>query len=117
MLGYLRGGSRNGNWRRLSSDDRAMYRAGLEFAKVNSGVRNPMIVARLLDIVEKLKATFKAMLLKRGTDKTEEMLNQYAERGIFEWLPKLRDWLRTPAYIICVGTLQITLKGSNPNCN
>ena len=110
LLSYLYGGFRNGNWRRLSVDDKAMYRAGLEFAKVNREVRNPMIVARLLAIVEKIKARVKTMLLKVGLDKTEEMFSEYAKRGIFSWCPQLKAWLRSQAYIVWLGSLQISLK-------
>ena len=114
LLGYLRRGFRSGNWRRLDHDDRVMYSAGLEFARVNGKIRNPAIVARLLGIVEKLRASIKTRILRAGQDKARKMLNQYQERGVFSWVPQLRDWLRSLGYKFWLGILRITLEGFYP---
>jgi len=41
-----------------------------------------------------------------GLIKALEMLTQYRERGVFKWVPQLKDWLRDPAYKFWLGTVQ-----------
>jgi hypothetical protein len=41
-----------------------------------------------------------------GEIKALEMLTQYKERGVFKWVPQLKNWLRDPAYKFWLGTVQ-----------
>ncbi len=110
LLGHMRRGLRNGRWRELENDlDRVKYRACLEFARVNNGIRNPTMVGWLLGIIERLKAAVRIRVLRVGRIKAGEMLSQYARRGTFKWFPRLKAWLRDPAYILWLGSTQISL--------
>jgi len=114
LLSLLRRGFRNGNWRRLRLDDKAMFSAAVWYAKVKGRIINPRVLAQLLSVIERLKATVRTHILRSGRDKAEEMLNQYKNRGILEWLPRLKAWLNDLNYIFWLGTMQNSLQGFYP---
>lgn len=110
----MRKGFRNGNWRRLSGVDRAMFRAAVWYARVRGRIINVRVVAQLLSVVKRLKASVGTRILEAGRGMAEEMLNQYERRGVFRWLPRLKAWLRDPAYVFWLGSVRISLQGFYP---
>lgn len=101
-------GLRNGNWRRLKSIDKALYRAALEYAKQNERrcVVNGTLVAKLAGLIEKLKETKGMKIFKRGFKKAVAILEKGEETGVFAWAPSLKKWLKDPDYIFWLGTVR-----------
>jgi hypothetical protein len=101
LLTSFRKGLRNGNWRKLSRLEKALYMASLWYSRVQGAIINEMLVSKLSSLVEKLKATSGASVFRRGFEKAVELLNK--GEGIFAWAPSLREWLKDPDYIFWLG--------------
>ncbi|MFQ5711340.1 MAG: hypothetical protein ACE5GD_06130 [Candidatus Geothermarchaeales archaeon] len=110
LLSFQRKGLRNGNWRGLKQVTKSFYRACMWYARVKGRIVNAKVVGMILEIVEKLKATVKTRIIQAGLVKAEEMRVQYRKRGIFEWCPQLKAWLRDSNYILYLG-LNVIHKG------
>jgi hypothetical protein len=94
-------GRRNGNWRKLSRLEKALYRASLWYSRVQGAIINEMLVKMLTVLVDKLKETKGARVFKRGIEKAAALLSN--GEGIFSWAPSLRDWLKDPDYVFWLG--------------
>jgi len=57
---------RNGNWRKLSFEEKVMYKAALALAKFRGKVVNLNLVQRIKSIVEKLLESPKVKLIRLG---------------------------------------------------
>lgn len=108
LLGYWRRGFRNGNWRGLSMVEKAFYRASMWFARVHGWIVSARVVGQLVGIVEKLKSTIGKRILRSGLVRSKEMCTHYEGRGIFRWLPRLREWLIDPDYVFWLGLTQVS---------
>ena len=102
LLRDFRKGLRNGNWRKLSRLEKALYRASLWYSRVHGGIINEMLVSKLSALMEKRKETKGARIFKRGFEKAVELLEK--GEGIFAWAPSLREWLKDPDYVFWLGT-------------
>ena len=100
----FRKGLRNGNWRRLRFLDKALFRAAMGYAKRGRSIVNGLLVEKLLGLAARLKETRGMRIFKRGFERAAEMLDRGEEKGVFIWAPRLKDWLRDPAYIFWLGT-------------
>ena len=97
----FRKGLRNGNWRKLSRLEKALYQASLWYSRVQGAIINEMVVGKLSVLMDKLKATSGARVFKRGYKKAAMLLNN--ADGIFAWAPSLRVWLKDPDYVFWLG--------------
>ena len=97
----FRKGKRNGNWRKLSQLETALYRASLWYSRVQGPLINGMLVNKLSAIVAKLKEGKGARILKRGYEKAVVLLRKGED--IFAWAPRMRDWLKDPDYVFWLG--------------
>ena len=100
----FRKGLRNGNRRKRRFLDKALFRAAMGYAKRGRSIVNGLLVENLLGLIEKLKETKGMRMFKRGYAKAVAMLDRGEEKGMFVWAPRLKDWLRDPAYIFWLGT-------------
>jgi len=103
---YQRKGLRNGNWGRLSFFERAFIRVSISYAKAEGKIVNSKVVANLKSIIEKLTLTFGKRVFIAGSEKSREWLMSFEEKGIFNWTPELRSWLKDPKYIFWLGFFQ-----------
>ncbi len=103
LFSVFRKGLRNGNWYRLDNWEKAFYKATMLYAKLKNRVMNPKVVSIILKIIEKLKETPYLRALKNGLEKAKAMFSFCETNGVFGWCPRLREWLKTPAYIIWLG--------------
>lgn len=87
LLASFRKGLRNGNWRKFSRLEKALYMASLWYSRVQGAIINEMLVGKLSTLMEKLKETKGARVFKRGFEKAVELLNRDEEGGIFTWVP------------------------------
>jgi len=101
LLRDFRKGLRNGNWRKLSRLEKALFMASLWYSRVQGAIINEMVVSKLSSLVDKLKATKGARIFKRGYEKAVELLSK--GEGIFAWAPSLREWLKDPDYVFWLG--------------
>jgi len=102
LLTGFRKGLRNGNWRKLSRLEKALYRASLWYSRGQGAIINEMLVSKLTSLVERLKETKGARIVKRGYEKAVELLSNGED--IFAWAPPLREWLKDPDYVFWLGT-------------
>ena len=101
LLTGFRKGLRNGNWRKLSRLEKALYRASLWYSR-GQAIINEMLVSKLSSLVERLKETKGARIFKRGYEKAVALLNNGED--IFAWAPSLREWLKDPDFVFWLGT-------------
>jgi hypothetical protein len=101
LFAGFRKGKRNGNWRKLSQLEKALYRASLWYSRVQGPIINGMLVNTLATLVSKLKEVNGGRILKRGFEKAVVLLNNGG--GIFAWAPQMRDWLKDPGYVFWLG--------------
>jgi hypothetical protein len=101
LLTGFRKGQRNGNWRKLSRLEKALFMASLWYSRVHGAIINEKLVRMLSMLVDKLKATSGARVFKRGYEKAVALLNN--GEGIFAWAPSLRKWLKDPDYVFWLG--------------
>lgn len=106
LLASFRKGLRNGNWRKLNFLDKALVRASLWYAKHRGGIVNTTLVEKLSALIEKLKETKGMRIFKRGFKKAVKLLEEGEEKGVFVWVPGLKDWLKDPDYIFWLGTVR-----------
>ena len=97
----FRKGLRNGNWRKLSRLEKALYMASLWYSRVRGAIINEMVVGKLSVLMEKLKVTSGAKVFRRGYKKAAVLLNK--GEGIFAWAPSFREWLKDPDYVFWLG--------------
>jgi len=100
----FRKGLRNGNWKKLRFLDKALFRAAMGYAKRGRSIVNGLLVEKLLGLAARLKETRGMRIFKRGFERAAEMLDREEEKGVFVWAPRLKDWLKDPAYIFWLGT-------------
>jgi hypothetical protein len=101
LLTSFRKGLRNGNWRKLSRLEKALYIASLWYSRVQGAIINEMLVSKLSTLMEKLKETKGARVFKRGYEKAVELLSK--GESIFAWAPSFREWLKDPDYVFWLG--------------
>ena len=103
LLAGFRKGKRNGNWRKLSRLEKALYMASLWYSSVHGTIINEMLARKLSLLVDKLKVTSGARVFRRGFEKAVELLSKGEKGGIFAWAPSLREWLKDPDYVFWLG--------------
>jgi hypothetical protein len=102
LLTSFRKGLRNGNWRKLRRVEQALVRASLWYTKGQGAIINETLVSKLSTLVDKLKATKGARILKRGYEKASALLSK--GESVFAWALSLRKWLKDADYVFWLGT-------------
>ena len=105
ILSSFRKGLRNGNWRRLSRLEKALYMASLWYLRVRGAIMNEKLVGMLSVLVDKMKETSGAKVFRRGYEKVVELLSKGEEKGVFSWAPSLREWLKDANYVFWLGAM------------
>ncbi|MEM1558456.1 MAG: hypothetical protein QXG12_07675 [Thermoproteota archaeon] len=101
---------RNGNWRRLSFLERALYKGGMQLAMLRGRIVNPSLVDRIKSIISKLVQTPVARILQLGREQASRLLELYSRNGIFKWVPSVKQWLKDPEYLLWLGAKQLVLR-------
>ncbi|MBO3801980.1 MAG: hypothetical protein QW342_07025 [Thermoproteota archaeon] len=84
---------RNGNWKKLSLEEKAMYKAALALAKLRGRIVNFNLVQRVKEIVEELLESPRVKLMRFGRKVLIEKLKIYVKSKQFE-LAKTLFFLR-----------------------
>ena len=103
ILNGFRSGLRNGNWHKLSSLKKALYKATLTYAKIKGKIVNPKLTTIIKNIIQQLKNTLKTKIWKNGIEKAKQMKKTFEENNVFKWCPKTKQWLKNPKYIFWLG--------------
>ena len=106
LLNAFKKGLRNGNWRKLSRLEKALYRVTLVYAKIKRKIVNSNLVREILKILEKLRSSLASKVFNVGLERVRELLTLYERKGVFKWCPQLREWLLDPSYILWLGVNQ-----------
>ena len=121
LVDNLRKGRRRGNWRTLSTTERALLNVSLAYTKprwelvwlngrkrkIKSGrtIVEPGLVQKLEALFVKLLETRGLRILKRGQAKASALLHRLEQMSVTGWLAGLKDWLKDPAYIFWLGAV------------
>ncbi len=100
---------RNGNWRKLDDVERALFRAGLDLARLRGKIASPSLVTMIKNIMSKLLQTAATKAIQIGKEKARDLLDLYARNGVLSWLPSFKDLVNGNDYLLWLGTSQLTL--------
>ncbi|MEM2585207.1 MAG: hypothetical protein QXP99_06790 [Thermoproteota archaeon] len=101
---------RNGNWRRLSFLERALYRGVMQLSRLRGKIVNPSLVERVKSIILKLVQTPVARILQLGREQASRLMELYSRNGVFEWAPSVKQWLKDSKYLLWLGVRQLFLR-------
>ena len=101
---------RNGNWRKLSLIERALYRGVMQLARLRGKIVNPSLVDRIKQIISKLVQTPVARILQLAREQVFRILELYSRNGVFKWALSVKQWLKDPEYLFWLGAKQLILK-------
>ena len=103
-------GRRNGNWKKLTRIEKALYRAALSYTMPRRGMGRSIVresvVNKLLILIKKLLETPSQRIFKRGFEKAVKLIREMM--GLHKsstLLSALNNWLRNPDYIFWLGTV------------
>jgi len=103
LVHFWRKGFRNGNWRKLSSLERALYMASLSLAKMRGRIVNSRLILELRGIIGKLRETPGDRLMQTSYQRAVGLYARFVAVGLFDWAPQVRSWFSDPGYIIWIG--------------
>ena len=104
LLNAFRKGLRNGNWKRLSRLERALYKAALCYARIRRIIVSSSLNKKLHAILDKLKETSGMRAFRRGFEKAVELIGMCGE-CVLGWVYTLKEWLMEPDYILWLGVM------------
>jgi hypothetical protein len=99
---------RNGAWARLEIAERGLFRCALWIAKARNKITNTRLMVQILRVALKLLKSFESRIVKVGKARAAIMLEMYARPGgVFTWMPRMREWLHDPKYLMYLGVLEV----------
>jgi len=100
---------RRGSWRRLSVEDRALYRCGLWVARVRGRVVNSRLMVRLFGIILKIAATVRGFIYRAGSARAAAFHALYERMGVFKWAPEAEGWLGETGFRLYLGVMELSM--------
>jgi len=101
-------------WRSAKPVDKGLLEACVQVTKSGTRIVDTTVIRRLRVALKELRVTGRRLrILIGGEIKASEMLTRYKEKGVFTWIPQLKEWLREQPYKFWLGTMQITLKDNS----
>jgi len=95
-------------WAMLDIAEKGLFRCALWVAKARGKISNKRLVVQVLRIVLKLLHAPKSRIAEAGTRRAMVMFEAYAKSGgVFNWAPRMREWLRDPRYIWYLGIMEV----------
>jgi len=108
LAGFQRRSMRNRSWRRLSVAERGLYRCALWVAKARGKITNTRLMVQTLRVALKMLDSFRSRIAKAGRARATMMFEEYAKPGgLFEWAPRMREWLRNPGFVWYIGVMEV----------
>ena len=96
-------GFRNGNWKKLSKIEKALYIASLSLAKMRGKIVNSRLILELQEIIGKLRETAGGRLMASAYQRAMELYERFLTIGLFEWAPQVKSWFDDPSYVLWLG--------------
>ena len=106
LLSVWRKGMRNGNWSRLPVAEKALVRCALWVARIRGSIRNMRLMVQVLSVLLRLVRNRRTRIVNAGNRRAQAMLEAY-RKGVFNWVPQLREWLYDPRYVVYLGLLEV----------
>ena len=92
----------------LSVAERGLYRCALWVAKARGKITNTRLMVQTLRVALKLLEGFQSRIAKAGRARAMKMFEEYAKPGgVFTWVPRMREWLHDPGYLLYLGVLEV----------
>jgi hypothetical protein len=108
LVGFRRRGLRNGNWKHLTIEDKALFRCAFWVTTVKGKISNTKLAVQVLKIVVKLVERVPSAILRPGRRRTALMFAIYEKPlGVFSWAPQVREWLNDSRYVSYLGALGV----------
>ena len=108
LVDVRRRGLRNGNWRRLESGQKALFRCALWLAKTRGQICNTKLMVQIAGVALRLVENVRSNILRLGRNRSTKMLANYSKPGaVFGWAPKVREWLSEAGYVWYLGVLEV----------
>jgi hypothetical protein len=76
----------------------------MDYLRRGGQIVNESLLVKLSRLMEQLLETRGMRIVRRGLAKATALLRDGAEKGIFSWAPRLKEWLKDPDYIFWLGT-------------
>ena len=107
LVGLQRRGLRNGNWKHLNVDDRALFRCAFWLAKARGKISNTKLMVQVARVALKIVQTL-SRIGRAGRERATMMHQEFAKPGgVFSWAPQVREWLNDSTYISYLGTIEV----------
>jgi hypothetical protein len=103
LFAALRKGQRTGRWRSLHFLDKALFKASYYYLRHGGRIMNESLLVKLERLVELLLETRGQRIVSRGLAKAAALLRDGADKGLFSWAPRMKEWLKDPDYIFWLG--------------
>jgi len=110
LKGFKEKAYRNGNWRKLSFDEKVIYKAALALAKLRGKIVNLNLVQRIKEIVEKLLESPKVKLVSLGRKVLIEKLKIYIKSKQFYLARTLFSLRNDTNFLIYLGVSAINFE-------
>jgi len=109
IVDVWRRGLRNGGWALLDVSDKALLRCAMWVAKARGSIYNMRLLVQVLKVLLKLLQRCRSRIANAGRARARGMLESYEKdpKGVFNWAPRLRDWLCDPRYQLYLGLLAV----------
>jgi hypothetical protein len=108
LVRFRRSSLRNGHWKHLRIEDRALFRCAFWMARVRGKISNAKLVVQVLKIALKLVEGVRGAILRIGMRRTMQMFETYAKPGgVFSWAPQARGWLSDARYVWYFGVVGV----------
>ena len=99
---------RNGNWFRLNTTEKALFRCGLWVTTARGYIRNPKLILQLLRVASLLLKSFCATIDGAGKQRAGQMTELFSRpQGVFAWAPKLKEWLQDTSFVRYLGIIEL----------
>jgi hypothetical protein len=107
-MSYRRVGLRRGNWGRLETVEKALYRCGLWVAKVRGRITCTKLSVSILSIITKLVATARASIYSLGLARARTLWSNYVSAGVCQWAPEVNALLSRVDYVMYLGVMELS---------
>jgi hypothetical protein len=65
-------------------------------------------MVQTLRVALKMLDSFRSRIAKAGRARATMMFEEYAKPGgLFEWAPRMREWLRNPGFVWYIGVMEV----------
>jgi len=101
LFAIYRRGLRNGNWKKLKEQERALFKAALFYLRRGGRIVSALVLEKLRSLIDKLNETEGMRIFRRGFERAIGILRECENA----FMAPLKKWLKDPDYIFWLGTV------------